>query len=188
MVVLNIHPTLIAGELQENAAVIMNTNSLRLLASVTACAFSLTVFDCFAGSTPLVEAFKKELGKLPVLELPAKASQIVSSAKSSEKNVVTIAVLTAVLDLKPTAAAAVMTVGTIAERTPEVAATAAATAAARQPTHAEAILKSAVTSAPAYVEAIVLAVCKALPTKHNTLAMAAYDAARDSEISILAAV
>lgn len=166
----------------------MKTNSIKLLAGVTAGTFCLTVLTCFAGSTPQVEALKKKLSRVPALELPAKASQIVSSAKPAEKDSVAIAVVTAALDLKPTAAAAVVLVGAIARRAPEAAASAAATAAVRLPNQAEAILKSAVAAAPSQVGAIVFAVCKALPTKHNTLAMAAFEAAPDSGKAILDAL
>src|SRR5438552_7578801 len=98
----------------------MKTNTMKLLASLAVATLFSTTPISFAKSTPQVEALKQDLIRVAAPELPAKAAQIVSAARTFEKQSVTIVVVLAALDLRPTTATAV--VGAIAKRNPEVAA------------------------------------------------------------------
>lgn len=113
--------------------------------------------------------FKADLKSVPPAEMPAKAAQIVASAKDSARTDVTIGVVTAALEVSPTAAPAV--VGAIAGKCKDVAATAAGTAASLQPKQAAAIARAAAAAAPSKTRQIVLAVCKAAPAESRNVAI-----------------
>jgi hypothetical protein len=152
-------------------------------AVVTAC---LVAIPTLASNTPQVESLKKNLKAVSVLEMPAKAADLVSAATSDEREVTAMAVILAAVELKPAAIAPV--VGAVSRVAPDAAPSVAATAAMRQPKQAGAITKAAAAAAPGQAAKIAGAVCKQVPTKYNEVAIAAFQAVPGAGKEILNAV
>jgi len=134
----------------------MKTNLVNTLARSVVTAALLFALPVLAGKAPQVEALKRSLKAVPVLELPAKAAQMVSDAKADERESVALAVVVAVAQFKP--AALVSVVGAIVRVAPEMASSIAKTAAKQQPKQASAIAQAAVAAAPGQADKIVVAV------------------------------
>lgn len=163
-----------------------NKNTVNYLTGITVITFCSVALSAFGVTSPQAEALKQDLIRVPALEFPAKAAQLVSKTKTSEKDAVTAAVVVAGLDLHPTSAAAL--VGAIAKRNPGVASLAVVAAVTRQPKQFDAIIMAAVAAAPSQVRKIVFDVAKAEPTQYASLALAAYQAAPRAGKDILEAL
>ena len=138
-----------------------------------------------ADATPTPN-YKQVLSSVSVLEMPAKAAELVKDAPAKTREIVTSAVVRNAAGLKPTALPAV--VGAIAKSSPEMAATAAAVATSVQPKLAVDVSKAAAASAPSQAAAIVAAVCKVLPANYHNVAVVVAQIAPDAASGILAAV
>lgn len=113
--------------------------------------------------------YKQVLVSVTVLEMPAKAAELVKQAPKADREVVTSATVNNAAALRPTALPAV--VGAIARAVPEMAATAASVAAAAQPKLAVEIARAAAVSAPTQAVAIVKAIGAALPAHVRDVAL-----------------
>lgn len=160
-----------------------HSKSMAAWAVVTAC---LIAIPAFASKAPQVESLKKSLKAVPVVEMPAKAAELVSAAATDEREATATSVIQAVAELKP--AAVVSVVGAVVRALPDSASAIAAAAAAQQPKLAGAITKAAASAAPGQAAKIVWAVCKQVPTKYNDVAIAAFQAAPGAGKEILSAV
>src|SRR5438105_15166952 len=121
----------------------------------------------FLGSQSLLAAdrteqltFQAALSRVPAVEVPARAAELVEAAKADERGLTTIEVVQSAVRLNPTAAPAI--VGAIAHAVPAMASIAAAAAAQEQPKLASAIAKAAAAAAPTQAGKIAAAVCKAV--------------------------
>ena len=159
---------------------------MKLITAIAVTLIGLGPFNCLAQETPGVNPFKATLSAVPSAELPAKAAELVKSAKSREREATTINVVKAAVTLNPGAAAP--TVGAIARAVPEMAALAAATAAAGQPRQAGAIARAAAASAPSKVAKIVAAVCQAVPNDYRSVATSVAQVSPTSAREILKSV
>ncbi|MBI3852428.1 MAG: hypothetical protein HY298_19400 [Verrucomicrobia bacterium] len=140
----------------------------------------------FAGKTPQLDSFRKELKSVPVPEMGAKAARLVAEAKADVRESTALAVVSAAIELKPVAAIAV--VSAISRENPDVAPATAARAAGLLPKDAAAIAKAAAGAAPAQAAKIVLAVCKAVPAKYAAVATAVSQAVPYASKEIVEAV
>jgi hypothetical protein len=163
----------------------MKTTSILLaLAMGVACLSGLNASAIETSKNPQIA---KILKSTPPAELPAKAGQLVKSAKAQDRESTTIAVVKAAVELSPTAAHLV--VGAIAKAVPDMAPVAAATAAALQPAkQASLITRSAVAAAPTQAGAVVEAVCREVPSEYASIARAAAQVAPASGKEIITAV
>jgi hypothetical protein len=126
---------------------------------------ALSLNHAFAGKVSDLDFARKELRAVTTAEIPAKAAQICSRAKSAEAVATAQAVVTAAIEFRPATAVAV--VGAIARQSPELAADVAARAASLRPKEAAAIARAAAGAVPAQAAKIVAAVCKVIPAKYN---------------------
>jgi hypothetical protein len=140
----------------------MNKNFFALLL-----ALGVTANGLADSSQPI--NYKQAFFGVSVLEMPAKAAELVSRAPAKDREVISATVVQQAATLKPTALPAV--VGAIAKGSPEVAASAAAVGAAAQPKLAVAIAKAAAAAAPAKAVEIAQAVAKALPAQAREVAL-----------------
>lgn len=158
----------------------------------TNCVGGLVLVAClgtspvFAGKTSSADLVKKDLKAVTPVEMPAKASQLVSQAKPDEREAMAEAVVTATHALRPVALIAV--VSAVARDNPAVAPAAAAKAAALQPKEAAAIARAAASATPAQAAKIVYAVCKTVPMKYSTVATAVAQVSPESSEEIITAV
>ncbi len=129
--------------------------------------------------------YAKQLQNTPVLELPAKAAELIKQAPEKERATVTAEVIAVISKSKPAAIPAV--VGTIARVMPQQAAVAAAAASEYQPELAPAIVQATVTSAPNYLSTIVTEACRAAPQYFQGIALGAAVAAPGSTSKIIPA-
>ena len=143
---------------------------MKRIASILLSVAFLVAGISFAKEAPKANAFTKTLSAVTAAELPAKAAELVSQAKKSDRQATTISVVKAALGINPAAAPAI--VGAIARAVPEMAAIAASTAAAEQPKQVVAIAKAAAAGAPSQISAIVKATCRAVPNEYQNIAMA----------------
>ncbi len=142
--------------------------------------------NSFAADTAPAINYKEALSSVKVLEMPAKAAELVKQTAAKDRETITATVVKNAADLKPTALPTV--VGAIAKSNPEMAATAAGVAVAAQPKLCVDIAKAAAASAPARASEIVTAICKVLPKEYHAVAVAVAKIVPDSAKSILAAV
>lgn len=149
-----------------------------VLAFVTA----IAVLPVSAKEETASPAFKA-LSTVASPELPAKAIEMVTSAKAEEQSAVTVDVVKTAVRLRPTMATAV--VSALASKSPANAAIAAATAITAQPKQARLITRSAVSAAPSKVKEIVRVSSKANPTVYDEIVMGASAAAPTSSSEIL---
>jgi len=161
-------------------------------ALVTKCVDGLVLIAClstppgFASKTSPLDLVKKDLKAATPIEMPAKASQLVSRARVEEREAMAEAVVAATHTMRPVALIAV--VSAVAKDNPAVAPSAAAKAAALQPKEAAAIARAAASATPAQAAKIVYAVCKAVPMKYGTVATAVAQVSPESSKEIIAAV
>jgi hypothetical protein len=146
----------------------------------------LVAGNSFATDAPKANPFTKVLTAVPAVELPAKAADLVSQAKTRARHAATVSVVKAALGINPAAAPAI--VGAIARAVPEMAAIAAGTAAAEQPKQASVIAKAAAAAAPEQAGAIVEAVCRAVPNEYRNIATTVSQAVPGAGESIVKAV
>ncbi len=149
-------------------------------------AVTLFVSNVLGNQTAKANPYKKLLQNVPVLELPAKASELVKQAKETDRKDVTVEIIAAISEMKPAAVTAV--VGTIARTVPQQAATAAATAVKYQPVLAPLLVKTSVGIVPGEASAIVMEVCRVAPAQFQMIAVAASEAAPKSSARIITAV
>jgi len=146
----------------------MKTTLLNSLTGWVATTALLVALPAMAIKAPQVEALKKSLKSVPVLEMPAKAAQAVTEAKVDERDSVALAVIVAAAQVKP--AALVPVVSAVIRVVPELAADIASTAVAQQPKQAGAITQAAVAAAPSQADKIVRAVAAAQPLPSSKVA------------------
>jgi hypothetical protein len=142
--------------------------------------------NSFAKDAPKANPFDKVLTAVPAAELPAKAADLVSQAKTRDRQSTTVNVVKAAVGINPAAAPAI--VGAIARAVPEMASVAAGTAAAEQPKQASAIAKAAAAGAPTQAGAIVKAVCRAVPNEYRSIALGVSQAVPGANKEIVKAV
>lgn len=142
--------------------------------------------NTFGADTPKANLFDKALTAVPAAELPAKAAELVSQAKSRSRQATTVSVVKSALGINPAAAPAI--VGAIARAVPEMASVAAGVAAAEQPKQATAVAKAAAAAAPSQAGAIVKAVCRAVPNQYRDIANAVSQAAPEAGKEIVRGV
>jgi hypothetical protein len=137
------------------------------------CVFAMTVIlGCGIG---LVRAETKPdstrniFEKIPAAEVPARAAEIVSLAKTADRNIAASETVKTAVKAHPTTAVA--TVGAISTKCPETAPITAATAAALLPKQARIIAHAAAKAAPSQAGAIVKAVCKVVPGDYREVAL-----------------
>src|SRR5437016_4362494 len=154
---------------------------MKQIAIIALSAFCLGAFSSYAkeAANPFLETLKG----VPSAELPAKAAQLVQTAKAHDRQAVTKDVVKAAVEINPAAAPAI--VSAIARAVPEMAALAAGVAAAEQPKQTGAITRAAAAAAPSKVGRIVAAVCKAVPNEYRGIATAAAEAVPASGKEIL---
>jgi hypothetical protein len=159
---------------------------MKIIALIALCALSMCGVASFAKDTPEENPFPAKLSSVPAAELPAKAAQLVTDAKASDRKTTTIDVVKAALAINPAAAPAI--VGAIARAVPDMAALAAATSAADQPKQAGAIAKAAAAAAPKMAAKIVAAVCRAVPKEYREVAVGVAQVVHGSDKIVLTAV
>ena len=155
--------------------------------------FTLTLILGLQGSVYPVEAGgaratspQQDLAAVPAPEIPAKAAELVRSARTREQATVTIEVVKAAIARNPQVAIAI--VGAIAKAVPDQAALSAAAAAAEQPEQAAKFARAAAAAAPAKVRDIVAAVCRAAPQDYRKIALQVAEVASDATSEILQAL
>jgi hypothetical protein len=157
----------------------------RILALVVAanlgCAGSL-----FAADLGAIPSVQQSLMTVPAAEMPAKAAELIKTAKVRDRGTVTVDVVTAAAALNPACLPTV--VGSIAKSVPDMASIAAGTAAELQPKQAADIARVATTIAPSKAGKIVTAVCRAVPQDYKKIALAAAQAAPSASKEILQAL
>jgi hypothetical protein len=156
-----------------------------IVAIVLSVAF-LTAFNSFAKDASKASPFNETLAAAPAAELPATAADLVTQAKSRDRQATTINVVKSAVTINPAASPAI--VGAIARAVPDMAPTAAGTAAAQLPKQAAAIAKAAAAAAPSKAGKIVVAVCRAVPNEYRNIAVAVSEAVPGSGKDILNAV
>jgi hypothetical protein len=138
-----------------------------------------------AKSSPF-DAIKSALKAATPVEMPARASQLVSQARMDEREAMAEAVIGATHAVRPVAVVAV--VSAVSRDNPSVAPAAAAKAAALQPKDAAAIARAAASAAPGQAAKIVCAVCQSVPIKYSVVATAVAQVAPEADKEIIAAV
>jgi len=146
----------------------------------------LAAGSSFGKDAPKANAFNEVLAAVPSAELPAKAADLVSHARSHDWYTTTVSVVKSAVGINPVAAPAI--VGAIARAVPNMASVAAGTAAELQPKQAAAIAKAAAAAAPSKVGKIVTAVCRAVPNEYRNIAAAVAQAVPGTEREIVRAV
>jgi hypothetical protein len=159
---------------------------MKRITTILLSAAFLVAGNSFAKDAPKANPYSKILSAVPAAEQPAKAADLVSQAKTRERQATTISVVKAALGINPAAAPAI--VGAIARAVPQMAAVAAGTAAAEQPKQASAIAKAAAAAAPQQAGAIVEAVCRAVPNDYRNIALAVSQAVPGAGKEIVKAV
>jgi len=130
--------------------------------------------------------FKDRVERVPAAELPARAAEMVRTAKARERRQVSVQVVKEAVLLSPAAAGTV--VAAICRAVPEMASIAAGTAAEAQPQQASLIARAAAAAAPAQAGQIVTAVCRAVPNEYRAVAAAVAEAAPTRTREVLRAV
>jgi hypothetical protein len=150
----------------------------------------LTVGGGLAAGQPLYAGepadFTKTLAGTSIVEMPAKAADLVGKAAAADRQNTAIAVVKAAIGLNPSAAAVI--VSAVARQNPSVAPVAAVTAATLQHKLIDRITKAVVAAAPAEAAKIVAALIKAFPKDYALIAVAATEAAPSAGREILAVV
>jgi len=159
---------------------------MKTIALLALSAFCLGNLNSLAADDPKANPYKQTLAAVPAAELPAKAADLVSAAKRTEREVTTISVVRAAVQLNPAAAPAI--VGAVSHAVTEMAPFAARAAVAEQPKLAVSITRAAAAATPKKVGKVVAAVCRAVPSDYRSVAVAAAEAVPGSGKEILDAV
>ena len=157
----------------------------RIITILLGAAF-LVACNSFAKDAPKANPFDKVLTAVPAAELPSKAADLVSHAKTRDRQATTVNVVKAAVGINPAGAPAI--VGAIARAVPGMASVAAGAAAIEQPKQASAIAKAAAAGAPSQAGAIVKAVCRAVPNDYRNIALAVSQAVPGASKEIVKAV
>jgi hypothetical protein len=128
----------------------------------------------------------KALAGSTVLELPAKAADLVAKASAASKQNAAAAIVKAAVGVNPSAAVAI--VSAVARENPATAPVAAVTAATLQHKRIDQIAKAAVAAAPSMAAKIVGALIKEFPQDYGVIAIAAAEGAPSAGREILAVV
>ena len=161
-------------------------DSMKTLIVIALFGLSQCSWTALSAETTKHDPIKEALTQAPAAEIPARAADIVKSAKSRDRESVTAEVVRVALALNPGIAPAI--VNAIAKAVPEMASIAAGTATQCQPKRAAEIVKAAAAAAPAKVDKIVSAVCGVVPGEYRYIALAAAQAVPGSVKEILRAV
>ncbi len=162
-----------------------------LLASIRTAATLALVAGCLAAESSTaaeakVNPTREILSAAPAAELPARAADLVKTAKVRDRAAVTVQVVQTAVLLNPAAVCAV--VAAISKAVPDMAAVTASAAAEAQPKQAAAIARAAATAAPAKTGKIVAAVCRVVPNQYKSVAVAVAEAVPAASHEILQAV
>jgi hypothetical protein len=111
------------------------------------------------------------LQKGGLVEMPVRAAKLVSEANATDRNRVTVDVVTAALTLTPAAAPTI--VSSICKSASDMAAIAAGTAAKICPKQAADITTAACVAAPGQVSNVVYTICRVVPVEYQKVALAA---------------
>lgn len=140
----------------------------------------------FAADSVANDSVQHSLAAVPGAEMPAKAAELIKTAKVRDRGTVTVNVVTAAAALNPACTPTV--VSAIAKSVPDMASIAAGTAAELQPKQADAIARAATAAAPSKAGKIVAAVCRAAPQDYKKIALSAAQAAPSAGKEILQAL
>jgi hypothetical protein len=161
----------------------MKTKTLRLVGVMTL----MAVLAMSPAALALNSAdATKSLAGSTVLELPAKAADLIAKAPTADKKNVTMAVVKAAIDLRPSATLAI--VSAVARKNPAAAPVAAVTAVTLQHRFLVQVTKAAALAAPSQAGNIVAALIKEFPQDYGTIAIAAAEGAPSAGREILAVV
>jgi hypothetical protein len=155
---------------------------MKLLSNLVLCALALFAFSSSAADA-VSKPFQQALSATPMAELPAKAADLVKSARISDRVLMTAEVVEAALAVNPNTGPAI--VAAIAKAVPDMAAIAAGKAAELQPGRAAEIARAAAAAAPSKASKIVAEVCRAAPPAYRTVAIALAQLAPAESIEIL---
>jgi hypothetical protein len=154
---------------------------------------SLIVGTALAGGSPgwaaesvKDSALQRALFGAPAAEMPAKAADIVKTARPGDRGFITVSMVKTAISINPVSSAPV--VNAIARAVPEMASIAAGAAAEEQPAKAAEIAKAAAGAAPARAGKIVVAVCRAAPRQYRDTSISVAEAAPGSGLEVLRAV
>jgi hypothetical protein len=126
------------------------------------------------------------LRRVPALELPATAAELVAQAKFRDRKEIAVEVVRLAVRLNPTAAAAVVSaMGSVA---PEFLADIAGTAVSERAEVLSQVVTAAVSVRPSAAHEIVIAVCHVAPREYPRAALAASCASAEASRQILKAV
>jgi len=164
----------------------MKSTSFTTCVGVVALAVCLSTNVVFAGKSSAIDQVKQNLKAATPVELPARASLLVTQSDPKERETMAENVVVAAHAVRPVALVAV--VSAVARDNPTVAPAVAARATALQPKEAAAIARAAAGAAPKEAAKIVYAVCKVAPTKYGQIAVAVAQVAPDAGKEIVAAV
>jgi len=163
---------------------------MKILSSLTSfavIAFLIPVSASFAaGERGDMNAYISPLSQVKAAELPAECASLVSNADASQREAVTVSVVTASARINARAISAV--VGAIAKDCPDMSSLAAGTAVELQPKQTSKIVRAAVGASPNHAGAIVQAVCLRQPGSYRSIAAIAAQLAPQQRNEILAAV
>ncbi|HEY5913134.1 MAG TPA: hypothetical protein VJA21_21295 [Verrucomicrobiae bacterium] len=129
---------------------------------------------------------EEELSRVAAAEMPAKAAEIVRSAKPRERGRLTVRVVKSAVAINPASAGTV--VSAVSKAMPEMASVAAGAAAEAQPKEAIHYARVAASAAPAQAEKIVAAVCRAVPGQYKSVALAVASAVPAASLEVLRGV
>lgn len=158
------------------------TNKIILAAAVACTVAVVAVAEDNIAANPVLGT----LSTLTAVEMPAKASDLVTQADAKHLKQTTVDVVKAAVGLNP--AAAPVIVGSISHATPAVAATASATAVGLVPNQVLAIARAAAAAAPSKAGAIVEAICRVLPAEYEAVAVAVAEVVPGAGREILAGI
>ena len=122
----------------------MKSRSIALFKFLLATALAVNLDVVWADQR--TETIREALGKVSIVEVPAKAAEIVSQTKQEDRDRVGAEVMKLLVKAHPTMTVAA--VSAICAKCPETAPATAATAAKLQPKQVKLIAKAAATSAP----------------------------------------
>ena len=176
---------LLLTKVQSNGKIRFGT--LMKMTNIFGCALALMIgVTATVAKDEQTATLKAAFNKVPAVDVPAKAADIVAQAKDSERDMTAMNVVKVALQKSPTIAPAI--VGAIAKQSPETAPVVAATAATLQPKQVKLIAQAAAAAAPQKAGEIAEAVAKALPAEYRDIALSVSQGAPKSTKEILAGV
>lgn len=140
--------------------------------------------NSWAQTNPAAGYYARVLKSAPLAELPARAAELISRAKTNELEDTTFEVVKAAVARAPAAAPAV--VGWIAKTTPPMAGTAAATAVTLVPQLVVYIARAAAAEAPGRAGEVVAALSRLAPWNYRDIALGVAKFAPGHEAGIVA--